>query len=259
MKFDTHCHVHEGSVDSLVRVEKYIELLIRQQYDGMIITDHNTYNGYRHYVDKIAGTKYKDFVVLRGIEYDTYNAGHFIVIMPTGEEPPLLEQRGLRLDKLIKVVHDHGGILGPAHPFGENFLSIYNTGRFKRHRGITKSFDFIEGFNSNEDHSDNVKAMHIASIYDKPVFSGSDSHMESNVGRAATFFDADIRTEDDLIAYIKSGKKTHIEGSRWYGTLKDRLGKINKTLVYGFFLYNKAGALLKTKKRIKAYREYNNE
>lgn len=256
MKFDMHCHTHEGSSDSNVSVEEYIKLLMDQGYDGMLMTDHNSYNGYRFWKDNIKDKKYKDFVVLKGIEYDTFNAGHFIVILPSDDESILMEKRGLSVEKLVDVVHSLGGILGPAHPYGENFLSIYRTGKFKKDRSITKSFDFIEGFNSCEDYCDNDKAVEVAKEYNKQMFSGSDSHRASSVGTAATYFDGDIRSEDDLIDYIKGGGKTSIEGSRWYGTIKDHLGPANKLLVYGFFFYNKAGAFARTIGRKREYRKY---
>lgn len=47
----------------------------------MLVSDHNSYNGYRYWRDHIKGKKYTDFVVLKGIEYDTNNAGHFLVIL----------------------------------------------------------------------------------------------------------------------------------------------------------------------------------
>ena len=47
-------------------------------------------------------TKYKDFVVLRGIEYDTRDAGHFIVVMPDDLYLKVLTIRGMRLARLIQ-------------------------------------------------------------------------------------------------------------------------------------------------------------
>ena len=45
MKIDMHCHVREGSLDSKVGVEEYIMLLKAKGFQGMVITDHNTYKG----------------------------------------------------------------------------------------------------------------------------------------------------------------------------------------------------------------------
>ena len=84
MKIDMHCHVKEGSIDSKVGVEEYITILKKHGFQGMVITDHDTYNGYRYWKENIKGKKHTDFVVLKGIEYDTRDAGHILVIMPEG-------------------------------------------------------------------------------------------------------------------------------------------------------------------------------
>ena len=84
MKIDMHCHVKEGSIDSKVSLEDYIRKLKERGLDGMLITDHDTYNGYRHWKLSMKGKKYTDFVVLKGIEYDTLDCGHMLVVMPVG-------------------------------------------------------------------------------------------------------------------------------------------------------------------------------
>ena len=45
MKLDMHCHVKEGSVDSKVSLDEYITKLKANGFDGMLITDHDTYKG----------------------------------------------------------------------------------------------------------------------------------------------------------------------------------------------------------------------
>ena len=49
MKLDMHCHVKEGSIDSKVSLDEYIKKLKEHGFDGMLITDHDTYKGYRHW------------------------------------------------------------------------------------------------------------------------------------------------------------------------------------------------------------------
>ena len=80
MKIDMHCHVREGSIDSKVSLEKYILKLKEKGIDGMLVTDHDTYNGYRYWKNTFKGKKYNDFVVLKGIEYDTLEAGHILIL-----------------------------------------------------------------------------------------------------------------------------------------------------------------------------------
>ena len=71
MKIDMHCHVKEGSIDSRVSMEEYIQLLQSKGFGGMVITDHDTYNGYRFWKKNLKDKKYTDFKVFKGIEYDT--------------------------------------------------------------------------------------------------------------------------------------------------------------------------------------------
>lgn len=248
MKIDMHCHVAEGSSDSKVTLREYINSLKEQGFDGMLITDHDSYDGYRYYEDNIKD-EIEDFVVLKGIEYDTFNAGHFIVILPSYVNLGILEHKGLPVRSLIHIVHSYGGILGPAHPCGEPFLSIFSTGRFKKVHSIAKDFDFIEGFNCGEDEICNERACEIAKEYDLPITSGSDSHRIDCVGLAYTILEEDVKTVDELIDYFKKKKPTEISGQKYMGTIKEHLGVFNKLLVYGFFPYNKAGALLHMRKR----------
>ena len=141
MKFDMHCHTKEGSPDGSIRIEDTIRLLQEKGFDGMLISDHNSYRAYRHWKKNIKDQKYKDFVVLKGIEYDTLDAGHILVIMPTGVKVPLIEIRGLPVSILIEIVHYFGGILGPAHPCGERFLSFTNTRTGKKRPSICQQFE----------------------------------------------------------------------------------------------------------------------
>ena len=104
MKIDMHCHVKEGSIDSKVGLDEYITILKQHGFQGMVITDHDTYNGYRYWKENIKGKKHTDFVVLKGIEYDTRDAGHILVIMPEGVKMRVLEMRGMPLAVLIDLV-----------------------------------------------------------------------------------------------------------------------------------------------------------
>ena len=125
MKIDMHCHTKEGSLDGKVPISEYINILKSQGYGGMLVTDHDSYDGYRYWKHNIKNVD-KDFVVFKGIEYDTLDAGHIIVIMPENLKLRLMELRGMPVQLLIPIVHNYGGILGPAHPFGEKFMSFMN-------------------------------------------------------------------------------------------------------------------------------------
>lgn len=252
-KLDMHCHTKEGSLDGQIPIADYITLLKKQGIHGMLVSDHNSYGGYRYWKNHRREMP-SDFVVLKGIEYDTIDAGHILVILPTGVKVPLLELRGLPVSILIDIVHRHGGILGPAHPCGERFLSLTNNRRFRKQKSVLERFDFVETFNSCEPKHSNEGALLLAQAYDKPCFGGSDSHRPDCVGTAYTCFSADIRSETDLINYILSGGITSTGGYYYHGTTREKMGKMHHLLTYSFWFYNKGSGLWRLRKRKAALR-----
>lgn len=212
MKFDMHCHTSEGSIDSKVSVIEYAHQLKKQGYQGMLVTDHDSYNGYR-YAAAHPETIPNGFHVIRGIEYDTRDAGHFLVIMPDHVELRLLELRGMSVDQLTTVVHSLGGVLGPAHPYGMNSSSAMYMHRMKQDPEVLRRFDFCEGFNSCDRVSDNERARDLAEKYDLLCVGGSDSHKTDYIGTAYTEFDGPITSCNDMIECIRDHGVTSYGGS----------------------------------------------
>lgn len=245
MKIDMHCHVKEGSIDSKVSLDDYISILKSKGFQGMVITDHNTYNGYRYWKNNMKGKVHTDFVVLKGIEYDTRDAGHILVIMPEGVKMKLMEMRGMPVSVLIDFVHRNGGVLGPAHPCGEKYMSFANTKKFYTNPEIMKRFDFVEAYNCCESKESNEGAMRLAKKYGKVTTGGSDSHRPGCVGRAYTILPEDVTCETELISLIHRKEKFEVGGTFYDKTTKDRIGKVNKVLVYSFWVYNKSGELIR--------------
>jgi len=245
LKIDMHCHVKEGSLDSKIGLNEYIEKLKECGCGGMLITDHDTYKGYRYWKKHMEGKVHQDFVVLKGIEYDTCDAGHILVIMPQGVKMRALELRGMPVSVLINFVKFHGGILGPAHPCGEKYLSITRTKAFAKSPEIMRRFDFLEGFNCCESVDSNARAMKLADKYDLLTIGGSDAHRADCVGRAYTILPESVSCETDFIRLVHKHKSFECGGIYYNKTTKERLGKVNKALVYSFWVYNKGGELLK--------------
>lgn len=241
MKFDMHCHTKTGSIDSKVTVARYIQLLKSQGFDGMLITDHDSYKGYDDWVEN--APEGEDFVVLKGVEYDTKDAGHFIVILPDAVHLPVLQIRGMSVEELIRLVHGVGGILGPAHPFGARSSSAMFFNKIRKNPHIIEKFDFLEGFNTCETVKANQLAQALAERYKKPCFGGSDSHKEMYVGMAFTDFMGDIRCNDDLIRTFKEDGV-----AAFGGTEREFLKKHKKRnafyTTWGFKAFNRALGLI---------------
>ena len=257
LKFDMHCHTKEGSVDGKVMIEDYIKILKEKGFGGMLVTDHDSYDGYREWKRRIKGKRHKDFVVLKGVEYDTGDCGHMIIVMPEGVKLRILEMRGLPVLALIQIVHYFGGIIGPAHPYGEKYVSMIRT---RRKKGmidlIMKQVDFVEVFNACENANVNHAAVRLASKYKKPGLGGSDAHRKDCVGRGYACLPSWIQSESDLIQYVKSRPHIACGGSFYHRTTKEKIGRLNKVLVNSFFVYNKVGGWAKSHKRTKELKKY---
>lgn len=245
MKVDMHCHTKEGSMDGKVSIADYIRSLKAQGFGGMVVTDHNSYKGYQYWHDHLKDTEeFKDFLVFKGIEYDTIDCGHMLVIMPPDVNCKILELRGLPVRLLLRIVHRYGGIVGPAHPFGVRYLSIIKT---QLRKGIRKAqldalmneFDFVEVFNACESLEDNKRALKLAKHFNKPGVGGSDAHRLDCIGTAFTRLPDDIEDEADLISYMKEVTSLRCGGRLYNGTTKEKIGVVNEVLVQGFFFYNK--------------------
>lgn len=236
MRFDLHCHTKEGSLDSKVSVKEYIYKFMAMGFDGFMIADHNSYKGCKAWDAIKNDPRYKNFNVIRGIEYDTKDAGHVLVIMPDNLYLPILRVRGMRCSKLIKIVHLFGGILGLAHPYGAASSSAIG---FKNmDMNLIKKFDFIETFNTCESHESNENARRLAEKYDLPTFAGSDCHTPEYIGMACTEIDDDIHCNNDLICAVKYGAKITASGTEREATKKGKT-KEHWIGVLAFKLYNR--------------------
>jgi predicted metal-dependent phosphoesterase TrpH len=248
VKFDLHCHTKEGSIDSRVSVAEYADRFMKMGYDGFMIADHNSYRGCRAWDAIKDDPKYSDLTVIRGIEYDTKDAGHVLVIMPDDVYLNILRIRGMRLRKLINLVHSLGGILGLAHPYGAAGSSAMG---FKQmDTSLIQHVDFIETFNTCEFPESNQKAQVLAQEYYMPAFAGSDSHVTEYIGMACTEIDADIRCNNDLIRAVREGAPITAGGTE-RGVTKKAKRKEHWIGVLGFKMYNRGIA-----KTVCLYRKY---
>lgn len=256
MKIDMHCHTREGSIDAKVDILSYARKLKKEGFGGMLVSDHNSYDGYRTWRDAKEEKKdLRDFHVFKGIEYDTRNGGHILVILPEGMKSKLVEIRGMAVERLIEVVHSLGGILGPAHPYGTGYFAIMHTNIIKKQEELLDKFDFVEIFNSGSSPTSNRDARKLAKTLKKPGIGGSDAHKSMMIGTAGTLFTREIRDNDDLIAAIRDNA---IEEARNFKEiLRAKSNLILKELgIAGYWVYNKAGALVHTHAR---HREYRNQ
>ncbi|MCD7980901.1 MAG: PHP domain-containing protein [Clostridiales bacterium] len=249
MRFDMHCHTKEGSIDAKISLREYVLRLKELGYDGMLLTDHNSYKGYRWYLKNKEDKVFEDFTLLKGIEYDTCDGGHMLIIMPEHIRLPILELRGLPVRLLIEIVHAFRGILGPAHPTGEKYMSITNCKYYQKHPEIIQEFDFMEVYNSCITPEENRCAARLADQYGLPGTAGSDTHKTDCVGLAWTDIEQPIHSESDLIRYLKTAPVLSCGGSHYSGSNRDHMGAAYDFMLRLFYLYNKASGSLRHGRR----------
>lgn len=251
MKFDMHVHTKEGSMDSKVSVAEYAEMFMEKGFDGFMIADHNSWRGCLTWDEICDDPKYENFTVIRGLEYDTKDAGHILVILPDGIYPKLLHIRGMKLARLILLVHALGGVLGPAHPYGIATSSMM--GFKKMNPRLLKHMDFIEVFNTCELPGSNRLAAAMAQRYQLPGTAGSDAHVPDYIGMACTEIHGNILCNDDMIHAIKLHAMVEAGGRERQSTKKSRAKEhwIGQT---AYRLYNRGIGKLRSPHR--SYRHY---
>ncbi len=247
-----HCHTKEGSLDSNVPVETFARQFRILGYDGFMIADHNSYRGCKAW-DRISELpEFRDITVIRGIEYDTKDAGHILVIMPDGVYPRILRARGMRLARLIRLVHILGGVCGPAHPYGAGASSLMSLG--KVNPKIIRNMDFIEVFNTCELPESNMLAAQLAQKFHLPGVGGSDAHKERYIGMAYTDFNHHITCNNDMIHAIKYHATTNVGGTE---RIQPRRGKAKEHWIgiTAFRIYNRGlGKLVSPRRGLHHFR-----
>ena len=251
LRIDMHCHTAEGSLDARVSIFTVVDILKSKGYDGVLVTDHNSYRGYEAWEE----SGRDDFVVLKGIEYDTGDAGHMLVILPKDVDTSIFSLRGMPVFKLIRLVHRLGGIVGPAHPYAYCKFGMFNHRKWLRNSALCYNFDFVEVFNSCATALSNFLAARLAARFSRPVFGGSDNHRLSGIGLGFTDIMADIRNNDDLLAALAAKSPCRAQGRynlNSFAIAHSFLYSCSSYIYY--YLYNKGMALLMTRRRRKAQR-----
>ncbi|MFZ3077285.1 MAG: PHP domain-containing protein [Candidatus Aenigmatarchaeota archaeon] len=190
-RFDLHSHTTYSKhwfwgMDALNTPQQMVKAAMKRGMNGLAITDHQTVKG--SLVAKIFAKRYKDFIVITGIEIRTLVGD--VVALGIREDVP----DDLNLADTIERIHNLGGIAVAAHPFAK-FIVRKCVGY------EAKRLDAVEVFNAGSCKGfQNKKALEYANNFNKPKTAGSDAHCMRDVGRAGITCDA--QTQDDVLEAI---------------------------------------------------------
>ena len=196
IKAELHCHnsfsnfrlgKDEPPYDCNVTIRDQLERANDLGLDALFVTNHNTLDGYSQMLQyKNDHNKFKNIQVYPAEEVSTDTGSHVLAYGIHDAIPA-----GLTVDEIIDEVNMQGGISSAPHPF-----SLVDALREK-----AKVCDMIEVFNSNNiDVISNAKANEFAIENNMTKVSGSDSHVNSTLGRCLNVIESENILDDILFA-----------------------------------------------------------
>jgi predicted metal-dependent phosphoesterase TrpH len=208
---DLHLH-SELSDDSRAPVEAYLKLLQRKRaerpLDGIVLTEHRQFDPSRDY--RALEDRY-GFRILTAAEVET-DYGHVLVY---GVNEDILarfdfQDVRLRAQELLPEVDRLGGVALPCHP-GRPTVGLcahYET------KPPLEGVIAVEALNGGSRKGEEARVAALVDRFGYRTFGGSDSHLVSFIGVCATEFDADVRTIEDLVRELKSGRYRPVDFRR---------------------------------------------
>ena len=215
MPYNIDLHTHSFfSGDGVSSPEKLIESARKKGLHGFAITDHNTCDAVSYMLDKGLmredGLPVDGFIVLPGVEVTTGD-GHLLCIGAT-----LPNLKGTPAAEVCKIIHEHGGLAIPPHP--------YDLFRAGIRQGVleTLEIDGLEVFNAATTLKRyNRQAFQYAEMRGLPMTAGSDAHHEAALGTAYTI----LQTEDFSLKGLMAQIVKSNDLTQRYLTPKDSLRK----------------------------------
>lgn len=205
MLIDLHTHSYPRSDDSFMGADELIDAAKTTGLDGICLTEHDHFWSMAEIREL---SQRHSFLVLPGCEINT-DDGHMVVF---GLHRYVF---GLHKPAFVRqLVERLGGVIIAAHPYRHRFLE--EPGRKPEVRsemleraagdGFFHLCDAIEGINGRANPLENQFSNDLGSRLDMRTTAGSDAHRVSQVGKAATEFQAAITGLADLVRELKSGR-----------------------------------------------------
>jgi len=206
-------HIHtKYSFDSILSPRRIVKYAIKNDYDFIAITDHNTIKGgveAYNYNNKYNNSQ--KLKVIIGAEYAT-DKGDIIGLF-------LKKEIDLRDSmEVIKEIKKQEGIVILPHPFKGPRLD----------GELIKSVDVIETYNSRVDLVNNQKAKNLAKQYNKPIIIGSDAHFYRELGLTLMCFENTSSEHLKEMILHERPKIVKYERSKWYYEILSQLIKSYK-------------------------------
>jgi predicted metal-dependent phosphoesterase TrpH len=200
MILDLHTHSVKSD-DGRARVESYCRWIRKRELpvEGFVLTEHRQFDQESDYrrLENAYG-----LVILKGSEVET-NYGHVLVFGVNDDMLAAFDFADVRLDlaKVIREVDRCGGIAVPCHP-GRPTVGLC---AHYEERGPVEEVRIIETRNGGSRVGEDESALALADRHGYLAVGGSDAHLVSQIGRCATRFPGEIRSEAELVQALTEG------------------------------------------------------
>jgi predicted metal-dependent phosphoesterase TrpH len=200
MILDLHNHSIKSD-DGRARVENYCQWIRRRglPIDGFVLTEHRQFDAvsdYRPLEDEF------ELRILKGSEVET-DYGHVLVFGVNADMLHAFDfgRVGLSLAQVLAHVERCGGVAVPCHPGRPKVGMCAHYAQ----RGEVPGVEVIETLNGGSRGRENDDALALAARFGYRGIGGSDAHIVSHIGRCATRFEHDVRSEEDLVRALREG------------------------------------------------------
>lgn len=188
MKLDLHIHSCERSACATVSEDEQIAAAIAAGLNGIAFTDHHCLVPF-HQLEKLRST-YPNLRIFTGIEI---TVGEDILVL--GLHHTVLESRSWDYPSLWKYVRSRGGYMILAHPF-------------RYHPNIMLDLDAyppdgIEVCSMNTPVREEGRIRDVAQQYHLRLFTNSDAHWTSPIGKYFNDFPGTAATDEELITLLR--------------------------------------------------------
>ncbi len=200
-----HTHTHPNSWDSFLTPDEAVDRAKEVGLDAIVITEHDW--AWTEEDQQALQKRHEDIVVIRAMELNTED-GHVVCF---GLHEYVFGMH--RAWELAGHVYKRGGVMIVAHPYRrqmpwraereeDNIAALVKA----ESNALYRFAAGIEVANGRGILKENTFSLTIMQNLGMPGTGADDAHELKDLGKTATYFDANIRGEQDLIDAIKSAR-----------------------------------------------------
>ena len=204
MLIDLHAHTWPRSHDSVLNPDDLIVRAKQSGLDAIVFTEHDTVWDYKS-IEELRAKH--SFLVLAGVEIST-DDGH---ILAFGIDKYVFGMHRSR--ELAGYTEKAEGALVAAHPYRRQ-MPWFSRNDEEYRAALEKAsrnpaYQYVQGLeelNGRGSDKENEFSKRLCQMMDLKGTGGTDSHAISDVGKCATYFEAEIHDERELITELKAGR-----------------------------------------------------